>query len=306
MILCAGEALIDMLPRRTEEGEDAFAPYPGGSVFNTAVALGRLGAPTRFFSGLSSDLFGDRLRAVLDEAGVDHSLARTTPRPTTLAFVRLEDGHATYTFYDENSAMRMLAPGDMPPADAADVLFFGCISLAAEPCGAAYEALMLEAARARVTMVDTNIRPSFVEDEGVYRGRLLRMTGAADIVKASDEDLRWLEGDGELDALAKQVLDRGAGMVCVTRGADGVTAYRAGGGAVHQPAVPAQVVDTVGAGDTFNAGLLAGLAEAGVLSKDGLADMEEDTLRAALELGARAASITVSRAGANPPRRDEL
>ena len=305
MILCAGEALIDMLPRRTEAGEDAFAPHAGGSVFNTAVALGRLGAPVRFFSGLSSDLFGDRLREVLDAAGVDHSPALTSSRPTTLAFVRLRDGQATYTFYDENSAMRMLGPDDMPEPDAADVLFFGCISLAAEPCGEAYEGLMLAAAPERVTMVDTNIRPGFVEDEAVYRDRLLRMTGAADIVKASDEDLRWLEGDGELSDLARGVLDRGARIVCVTEGARGVTAHRAEG-AVHVSAAPAEVVDTVGAGDTFNAGLLTGLLEAGALSKAALADLPEDTLRAALELGARAAAVTVSRAGADPPRRDEL
>ena len=305
MILCAGEALIDMLPRRSEAGEDAFAPYPGGSVFNTAVALGRLGVPTRFFSGLSSDLFGDRLRGVLDEAGIDHALAHVSERPTTLAFVRLRDGHATYTFYDENSAMRMLGPQDMPPADAAEVLFFGCISLAAEPCGAAYEGLMLSAAPDRVTMVDTNVRPTFIEDEGVYRDRLLRMTGAADIVKASDEDLRWLEGDGELADLARGVLDRGARIVCVTEGAKGVTAYL-GSGAVHQPAIRADVVDTVGAGDTFNAGFLAGLHEAGALTKAALADLPAEPLRSALELGARAAAITVSRAGANPPRRDEL
>ncbi len=305
MILCAGEALIDMLPRRTEAGEDAFAPHAGGSVFNTAVALGRLGAPVRFFSGLSSDLFGDRLRAVLDAAGVDHSLALVSGRPTTLAFVRLEDGQATYTFYDENSAMRMLGPDDMPAPGAADVLFFGCISLAAEPCGAAYEALMLAAAPERVTMVDTNIRPSFVEDEPAYRARLMRMTGAADIVKASDEDLRWLEGDGALPDLAAGVLARGARIVCVTQGARGVTAYHAAG-AVHQDAVRADVVDTVGAGDTFNAGLLTGLHEAGALTKDALRAPDEDVLRAALELGARAAAITVSRAGANPPRRAEL
>ena len=305
MILCAGEALIDMLPRRTEAGEDAFAPHAGGSVFNTAVALGRLGAPARFFSGLSSDLFGDRLRDVLDAAGVDHSPALTSDRPTTLAFVRLRDGQATYTFFDENSAMRMLGPDDMPGPDAADVLFLGCISLAAEPCGAAYEGLMLAAAPDHVTMVDTNIRPGFAGDEAVYRDRLLRMTAAADIVKASDEDLRWLEGDGDLSDLARGVLDRGARIVCVTEGARGVTAYRADG-AVHVPAAPAEVVDTVGAGDTFNAGLLAGLHEAGALSKAALARLPEDTLRAALHLGARAAAITVSRSGANPPWRHEL
>ena len=109
MILCCGEALIDMLPRVTAQGETAFAPYPGGAVFNTAVALGRLGAPAAFFSGLSTDLFGDMLRASLAASRVDVSLTHISDRPTTLAFVRLVDGQAEYQFHDEGSAGRMLA-----------------------------------------------------------------------------------------------------------------------------------------------------------------------------------------------------
>ena len=195
MILACGEALIDMLPRESAAGEAAFAPYAGGAVFNTAIALGRLGVPAGFFSGLSSDLFGDLLRQTLQASRVDYSPAHVSRRPTTLAFVRLTGGHASYTFYDENTAGRMLTPEDLPEVSA-EALFFGGISLVGEPCGSAYEALQVREAAARVTMIDPNIRPSFIEDEAAYRARVGRMMARADIVKLSDEDLFWLMGQG--------------------------------------------------------------------------------------------------------------
>ncbi|MHC0053814.1 carbohydrate kinase family protein [Actibacterium sp. D379-3] len=306
MILCCGEALIDMLPRRTPADEPAFAPYPGGAVFNTAIALGRLGAPVGLFSGLSSDMFGDRLRAALAEAGVDASLTVTADRPTTLAFVQLEDGHARYAFYDENTAGRMLTEADLPPLpDAVEALFFGGISLVADPCGAAYEALMARESASRVTMIDPNIRPAFITDEARYRARLDRLIALADIVKLSDEDLRWLEGEGEIGQLAHGVLAKGPKLVFITEGARGASAFGAGEG-VFLPSQQVQVVDTVGAGDTFNAGVLAALQAAGKLNKSALAGIGAGTMQAALALGTRAAAITVSRAGANPPWAAEL
>ncbi|RMD94972.1 MAG: carbohydrate kinase [Alphaproteobacteria bacterium] len=307
MILCCGEALIDMLPRKTVAGEDAFAPYPGGAVFNTAIALGRLGARAGFFSGLSRDLFGRRLTAALDEAGVDHGLAALSDRPTTLAFVTLEDGQARYAFYDENTAGRMLGEGDLPPlGEDVSALFFGGISLVAEPCGSAYEALMLRAAKdGRLTMIDPNIRPGFITDESAYRARLARLLAVADIVKLSDEDLRWLEGAGEVADLAGAVMARGPRLVLVTEGADGARAVTAGG-TVRVPAERVEVVDTVGAGDTFNAGVLAGLEREGLLSREALARAGEEALARAVALGIRAAAVTVSRAGANPPWAAEL
>jgi fructokinase len=117
MIICCGEALIDMLPRTSTEGEDAFAPYAGGSVFNTALALGRLGLDTGFFTGLSSDMFGDILRDALTASGVDHSYCATLDLHTTLAFVRLIDGQASYAFFDENTAGRMITEADLPALD---------------------------------------------------------------------------------------------------------------------------------------------------------------------------------------------
>ncbi|SHI55082.1 carbohydrate kinase family protein [Wenxinia saemankumensis] len=304
MILSCGEALIDMLPRTTPGGEQAFAPYAGGAVFNTAIALGRLGVPAGFFSGLSSDLFGDVLRSTLEASRVDASPAHVSARPTTLAFVRLTDGHASYTFYDENTAGRMLTPDDLPDVKA-EALFFGGISLVGEPCGTAYEALQERECAGRVTMIDPNIRPSFVTDEAAYRGRIERMCARADIVKLSDEDLRWLGGQGTTDDLAAALLRKGAKLVLITEGARGATGY-AEGRRVSVEARRVEVVDTVGAGDTFNAGVLAQLYRTGALTKDRVAALSEDEIAAALSLGAAAAAITVSRAGANPPWEGEL
>ncbi|GGD26465.1 carbohydrate kinase family protein [Sinisalibacter lacisalsi] len=300
MILCCGEALIDMLPRETAAGKPAFAPYPGGAVFNTAIALGRLGEQAGFFSGLSTDLFGQMLDKALTASGVDAGLARRSPRPTTLAFVTLTDGHAQYAFYDENTAGRMLSPDDLPDLpESVEALFFGGISLVGDPCGAAYEALMLREAGARVTMLDPNIRPGFITAEPRYRARIAAMLGAADIVKVSDEDLAWI------GATIEDLLAGGARLVCLTEGAKGVRAFWPGGES-FVAAQRVEVVDTVGAGDTFNAGLLAGLARAGLLSKAGLAGLSAEALAPALELGVAAAAITVSRAGANPPWEHEL
>jgi len=306
MILCCGEALIDMLPRETAKGEAAFAPYPGGAVFNTAIALGRLGAPAGFFSGLSSDMFGQMLTHALANAGVDSGLAVISDRPTTLAFVQLENGQARYAFYDENTAGRMLSQDDLPDLpDTVDAAFFGGISLMVEPCASAYEALMARESAARVTMIDPNIRPSFIADEETYRARLDRLIALTDIVKLSDEDLHWLEGAGEIAPLAHGLLAKGPKLVFITEGAKGAWAFGAGE-AVFVPSERVEVVDTVGAGDTFNAGVLAALHAQGKLYKAALAGIGAEAMRTALTLGSKAAAVTVSRAGANPPRAKEL
>ncbi|WP_126976081.1 carbohydrate kinase family protein [Frigidibacter oleivorans] len=306
MILCCGEALIDMLPRKTAEGAPAFAPHAGGAVFNTAIALGRLGAETSFLSGLSTDLFGQMLVAELAASGVDAALAVRSPRPTTLAFVTLSNGQASYAFYDENTAGRMLSPADLPALpDGVTALFCGGISLMVEPGGAAYESLFLREAGQRVTMLDPNIRPSFIADAAAYRTRIGRMLAAADMAKVSDEDLRWLEGEGAVADLAQGLLARGPKVLFVTEGAAGAHAFTARGH-VFVPGRAVTVADTVGAGDTFNAGVLAALQASGLLTKAGVAALDAQALTAALSLGNRAASVTVSRAGANPPYPHEL
>ncbi|MBT8408271.1 MAG: carbohydrate kinase, partial [Alphaproteobacteria bacterium] len=183
--------------------------------------------------------------------------------------------------------------------------FFGGISLVVEPCAGAYEALMLREAPSRVTMIDPNIRPGFIKDEAAFRGRIDRLIAAADIVKLSDEDLHWLEGSGDLAGLAQAILARGPALVCVTAGANGATGYTSER-AVFVPSERATVVDTVGAGDTFNAGVLAALDRQGLLHKTALKSLTEAQIAAALSLGVKAAAVTVSRAGANPPWAEEL
>ena len=301
MILCAGEALIDMLPREATTGDAAFAPLAGGSVFNTSIALGRLGTPVQFFSGLSSDLFGDILRNELAASKVDSSPAHITARPTTLAFVTLTDGHASYAFYDENTAGRMLTPADLPDTQA-DAVFFGGISLVVEPCASAYAALMDRVSDTAVTMIDPNIRPSFITDEATYRARLTAMFAKADIIKTSDEDLEWITGGTDAAQLFEGT---NVQVILLTKGSEGVTVLTRNGSA-DVAAVKAEVVDTVGAGDTFSAGFMADLDKAGLLTKATLGNASMDDLTQAAAFGAKVASITVSRAGANPPWASEL
>ncbi len=307
MILSCGEALIDMLPRESTAGEAAFAPYAGGAVFNTAIALGRLGAASGFFTGLSTDLFGEILDQTLAASRVDTSLCARSGRPTTLAFVKLVKGQATYAFYDENTAGRLLSVADLPALPAhIGTLFFGGISLVNDPAASAYDELQSRAAASgRVTMIDPNIRPGFITDQAAYRARIGRMMARADIVKLSDEDLHWLEGAGDITTLARGIVARGPKVVFITEGAKGARAITAGA----ERFVASQkvtVADTVGAGDTFNAGVLAALDRDGMLTKGAVADLSDASLDAALSLGARAAAVTVSRPGANPPWAHEL
>lgn len=307
MILSCGEALIDMLPRTSTEGEAAFAPYAGGAVFNTAIALGRLGAPSAFFSGISNDMLGQILTDTLEASKVDTQFCARSDRPTTVAFVKLVNGQATYAFYDENTAGRLLSQDQLPTLPATiSTLFFGGISLVNDPAASTYEALQARESAARVTMIDPNIRPGFIAGkEAEYRARIDRMIARADIVKLSDEDLHWLMGAGDVSALARQVLGKGPKIVFITEGAAGARAITATQNR-FVAATKVTVADTVGAGDTFNAGALAALHEAGALTKSGIAALSDATLDAALTLGTRAAAVTVSRPGANPPWRGEL
>ncbi len=306
MIICCGEALIDMLPRQLSGGEDVFLPVPGGAIFNTAIALGRLGEETAFVSGVSTDMFGDQLIEALGASKVDPSFCVRLSRPTTLAFVKLTDGHASYSFFDENSAGRSVSLDDLPDLPGIiDAMHFGAISLIPEPCGSAYEALMSRYASQTVISLDPNIRPGFIEDADAHRSRLNRMIAMADIVKVSDEDLDWLAGDRDGENLIGEWLSDATSVVLLTKGADGVTAYN-GTEELHQPAEMVEVIDTVGAGDTFNAGFLSGLKSVSLLSKPALSHARLEDVQPALAFAGKVAAFVVGQAGAVPPWRDEI
>ena len=307
MILCCGEALIDMIPAHTADGQASYVPCTGGAIFNTAVALGRLNVEVGLLSGVSNDSFGELLVQTLTKNKVHSDLLVRSDRLSTLAVVHLKDGSATYGFYDENSAGRMLTLSDMPPLPpSVSTLYFGGISLVAEPAADAYADLLEREAKGRIVMIDPNIRPGFITDAVAYRTRLDRMIALSDIVKVSDEDLDWIVGDeGDLAQKAQRMLAKGAQFVIVTLGAEGAAVFD-GAGQASVPAQNATVLDTVGAGDTFNAGLLSRMAMDGQLSPKVFKSLSAQDLVPALMRGAQVAAITVSRAGANPPWASEL
>jgi fructokinase len=306
MIVCCGEALIDFLPRKTADGQLAYQPFNGGSVYNTAVALGRLGNPTGMFTGLSTDFFGDMLNDGLVASKVSLKYAKQWDKPTTLAFVKLVNGHARYSFVDDNSATRMLTKRDLPTFEKkVEALHFGSISLIPEPCGATLEALLKREAKSRFISFDPNIRASMIQNRRSHLARLNRMIAMADVVKASDEDVIWMTGKDDAKAAARKWLKLGAKLVVITRGAKGVEAFTASH-AMTRPAAKVKVADTVGAGDTFMAALLTALRAAKLLNKKKLAAISEDQLSAALAFAARAAAITCSRPGADPPWAKEM
>ncbi len=306
MIISCGEALIDFLPRTGADGSAVFQPAAGGSPFNVAIAIARLGAKAGFFGGMSTDFFGDMLRQALTDSGVDLSFAATVPRPTTLAFVTLDKGNARYAFFDEGSAGHMLTEADLPAfPKTVTALHFGSISLISEPGGSTLEALMQREQNDRVISLDPNIRPSLVRNRDGYLARLDRLVAMADIARLSAEDLDWIAPGTDFEALGRRWLERGAGVVILTRGADGATAITAKH-AVSVPGIAAKLVDTVGAGDTFTAGFLARLDALGLLTKHAIAKLDREQLTDVLTFATKAAAVTVSRAGANPPWLNEI
>lgn len=306
MILCCGEALIDMLPRRLADGEDVFLPVPGGAAFNTAVALGRLGQKVGLLSGVSTDMFGMQLVSHLQASTVDTANLVESNKPTTLAFVRLRDGIAEYSFFDENSAGKQVHADRLPDLpEQIDALLFGGISLISEPCGTAYEALALRFSDRALIMLDPNIRPDFVSDENAYRNRLDRMFAIGAIIKVSDEDLSWIAPGQSFDAVSSRWISDGAALVILTRGAAGCRA-RTASLDIEVAADRVTVVDTVGAGDAFNAGLLTALRREGYLSKHRIADLDRGILVGALGFASGIAARTLGRIGADPPWMSEL
>ncbi|MGM9330449.1 carbohydrate kinase family protein [Streptomyces murinus] len=300
MIVVAGEALIDLVP----QGPGALAalkPAPGGGPYNTALALGRLGSPTAFCSRTSYDAFGEALLDGLRRAGVEVAGVQRGPEPTTLAVATIDgDGSASYSFHVDGTADRLFTAPASLPADTRAVSF-GTLSLVLEPGASAYEELMRRAAgQGLFTALDPNIRAGLIPDADAYRERFASWLPSVTLLKVSAEDAAWLGGT------PREWLAEGPSAVVVTRGGEGLTVYTRDGGECSVPGEKVDVVDTIGAGDTVNAALLHGLSALGALSQEALSALGTEGWARLLRFAARAAAITCSRAGAEPPYTDEL
>lgn len=304
-VVVAGEALVDLVPApRAGDPTDPLRPLLprlGGGPYNTALALARLGVPTAFCSRISTDPFGAALLARLHESGVDTAGVQRGPEPTALAVVTLAaDGSAGYAFHVDGTADRLFAdPGPLPSGTAAVAL--GTLSLVLAPGASAYQAVLhREAAAGRLVSLDPNLRPALIRDPAVYRERFARWLPDVGLLKLSEEDAAWLGGEpGEW-------LAAGPAAVVTTRGSKGMGVRTRSGVAVDVPVAPGPVVDTIGAGDTVHAALLAWLHRNRALSPAGVAGLDASAWRAALGFAAAAAALTCGRSGAEPPTRSEV
>lgn len=309
MILVCGEALMDLFPADGAGARHLVEAVPGGSPFNTAIGLSRLGAASGFLGGLSNDGFGKLLRDRLEAENVDLAYAVASDRLTTLSVVqRGDDGGATYAFHGEGKADRAVTEADLPAAlpDDCRALTFGSYTLAVTPVADAFLTLAKREKGRRAISIDPNVRPTVTPDMGAWRSRFEGFLAQADIVKASDEDIHAAFGPyASTDEAAQGWLDAGASLVFVTRGPHGASAYSAVG-RIDVAGRPITVVDTVGAGDTFHAAVLAELDRRERLAPATLPALTGDELREVLAYAVTAASITCTRKGADLPRDPEV
>ncbi len=307
MIICAGESLIDMVSFR---GEPEYTPHVGGSNFNSSIALGRLGANSYYFGAVSNDSYGELIENTLRHSKVKEDFVIKTNRPTTLAYADVVDGIAEYTFVDEHSAGRLLDQTSLKPfvnrVMKAKALLVGGISLQAEPCGSSWQWLVEQVSGHLLIYFDANIRPDFIENKRNYFDRFVELTTKVDIIKISEEDYRYLYGAQDFNKVSKVWLDNGVKLVIFTLGSEGSKVIFDNGKEVFVKSQKVDVVDTIAAGDTFNAGFLLNLDEQDLLDREGLNAINNDQLTRALNFANKVASITVTRKGANPPWHEEL
>ncbi|MEU5280224.1 carbohydrate kinase [Streptomyces asoensis] len=306
-ITVLGECVADAFAEPANASHElALRVLPGGGPANTAVALARLGTPARFLARLSGDVFGRLFRAHLEASGVDLSYAVAAAEPSTLAVAELDAaGQATFSFHARNTADWQWTADELANVDlsATACVHTGSLALVQEPGGVVVEEFLETAASRATVSIDPNVRPLLVRPQ-VYRARLARWCGLADILRLSGDDLELLLPGTPPEQACDLWHAAGVRLVVITLGADGALASL-DGERVRVPAVAARVVDTVGAGDSFTAGLLHRLGEGGLLGGR-LAGLGLDEVEEACRFAARVAALTCSVAGPNPPWRDRL
>jgi fructokinase len=307
MLLSCGDALIDFMPVKTAGGGDAYVPVVGGSCLNVAVAMARLGAPAGLVGGISTDLFGTMIADHARRSNVDLRYASRSPDQTTLAFVRFIDGEPHYAFYDEGTAARRWTyrRGSIDFA-AVDALHVGSTTLINDPTFSETLAVVDGACGSTTISFDPNCRPNLVHDKADYISKMEAFAARADIVRMSDVDFDFLYGGDNYEPKAAALLAGGAALIVITRGERGVLAWLRGRSPVEVPTPRVKVVDTVGAGDSFQGALLVALHEIGRIKIGALAAMGVDELQRVLAFAAACTAITCGRVGADPPYRCEI
>jgi fructokinase len=318
MIICCGEALIDMVPYKTQDGIDTYRPLPGGSPYNSAIAIGRLGAPVGFMGRLSSDFFGTMLINRLKDNNVQTDLIVRAHQNTTLAFVKISAGkEPQYAFYTEGTADRSFSREDLPQVLPKDIhgILFGSISMTMEPIATTIEHFIIQQSQrtdadAPVISLDPNVRPVMIHDREAYAKRLEGWISKATIVKISGADMEYVYPSLSREATLEHVLSLGPTLVVTTLGADGALAIgrRKDGSrfSATAPVVPVKVADTIGAGDTFHGAFLSYLELHGKLNRHALANLSESELKEALFFANKAASLVCTKHGAEPPTMAEM
>jgi fructokinase len=292
-IWVCGEVLIDVLPT---------GPVVGGGPANTAKALARLGHTVDFVGGISTDAFGQMARKELERDGVGLALALESNKPTCTATVALDQaGVATYKFVIDGTATFEFSPSWLPDPERLkpSVLHIGTLATFVEPGAAALFEWAVKCAEFAPLVFDPNVRPSFLGNRQKYCQAAEKWVGISSVVKLSDEDIAWLYPDESMDEVAHRWLEGETSLVVITRGPKGIIGYSKGG-QEEVESYPVKLVDDIGAGDTVGAILVEGVVQHSV------AGLVGHTLNEVLHRAAVAAGITVSRAGAQPPRLHEL
>jgi fructokinase len=304
MIVICGEAVVDFIPNPDRPG--GFTATPGGGPVNTAVALARLGTPTAMLGRLSSDGFGQQLRAHLADNGVETARTVTAAEPSTLAIATIgADGSAGYRFVASGTADWGWTDAELGAVPAGvEAVHSGSLAIAMAPGAAAVERWLARARETATVSFDPNIRAELIDDLNSHRATVERCVALSDLVKVSRDDLDALYPAQETVAVARRWLAAGPSVVVVTDGGAGSVGLTASAD-IRCPAAPGPVIDTIGAGDTFAGGLLDWLSRAGRLGGR-LAPLTDAHVTRALEHASLAAAITCGRAGADPPYRDEL
>ncbi len=305
VVLC-GEALVDFVPARLSDGTEAFVCRPGGSPFNTAKAAALAGAEAHFVGGLSTDMFGDRLLADLQGAGVGDSLVLRLPYPTMLAFVEFLDGQPRYTVLDSETATSHFDPWQIGlEAVAGGILGVGSAGLFYAPAADRIADFTVAASARTMVTLDPNVRPGLIKDSAKWAARIRRVTGVAAIVRLSVEDMAYMAPGTSSREFARDTMENGASCVVVTDGENGSEVFTHNAEArVRAPRVA--VRDTIGAGDVLLGAILAWLLEKGVRTRAGLSSLGADALRDMLAFASAAAAINCARRGCSPPSRAEI